>query len=172
MSTDARGDRKAQPRNELAGALRAGTTLAMATRDDWGEESFTITLKVDQERANDAGVSNFDVALASAAAMNGATLTKLREGDQEIPVVLRLRMEDRAQIGDVQSLIVTAGIGNGSAMLRQVSHLRYGAETEKLRRRDHFRTVTIGAYPVPGALSNVPGALSRTMPPFGAFGLT
>jgi multidrug efflux pump subunit AcrB len=127
--------------------------IAMGTRDDWGEESFTIKLKVDQERANDAGVSNFDVALASAAAMNGATLTKLREGDQEIPVVLRLRMEDRAQIGDVQSLIVTAGIGNGSAMLRQVSNLRYGTETEKLRRRDHFRTITIGAYPVPGALS-------------------
>ncbi|HEX6465080.1 MAG TPA: efflux RND transporter permease subunit, partial [Vicinamibacterales bacterium] len=126
--------------------------IARGTRDDWGEESFMITLKVDRERANDAGVSNFDVALASAAAMNGATLTKLREGDKEIPVVLRLRMEDRAQIGDVQSLIVTAGIGDGSATLRQVSNLRYDTETEKLRRRDHFRTVTIGAYPVPGAL--------------------
>jgi multidrug efflux pump subunit AcrB len=136
---------------EVKGLFRAIPTT-MGTRDDWGEESFTITLKVDQERANDAGVSNFDVALASAAAMNGATLTKMREGDQEIPVVLRLRMEDRAQIGDVQSLIVTAGAGNGRAMLRQVSNLQYGTETEKLHRRDHFRTITIAAFPVPGAL--------------------
>jgi len=61
-------------------------------------------------------------------------------------------MEDRAQIGDVQSLIVTAGAGNGRAMLRQVSNLTYGTETEKLRRRDHFRTITVATFPVPGAL--------------------
>ena len=121
-------------------------------RDDWGEENFTIKLKVDQERAGDAGVSNLDVAIASASAMNGMQLTTLREGDQEIPVVLRLRLEDRALISDVQSLNVTSVSGGGQATLRQVSDLSYGTETEKLRRRDHFLTITVATFPVPGAL--------------------
>ena len=137
---------------ENAKRIFAQIPNARGVRDDWGEESFTVKLKVDQERAGDAGVSNRDVAIASASAMNGVPLTNLREGDQEIPVVLRLRLEDRALISDVQSLNVTALGGAGRAMLRQVSDLSYGTETEKLRRRDQFRTITVAAFPVPGAL--------------------
>ena len=137
---------------EEAKAIFRDVPQAMGVRDDWGEETFTVKLKVDQERANDAGVSNLDVAIASASTMNGAPLTTLREGDQQIPVVLRLRMEDRAQITDVQSLFVTSAAGAGSAMLRQVSNIEYGTETEKIRRRDQFRTITVATFPVPGAL--------------------
>ena len=139
---------------EEAKAIFRAVPIAMGVRDDWGEESFTVKLKVDQERANDAGVSNLDVAIASASAMNGLPLTTLREGDQEIPVVLRLRLEDRAFVTDVQSLKVTSVTGGGAAMLRQVSDVEYGTETEKLRRRDQFRTVTVAAFPVPGALAS------------------
>src|SRR5262249_18699774 len=119
---------------EKAKAVFRAAPAAMGTRDDWGEETFAVKLAVDQERANDAGISNLDVAAASASTMNGEPLTTLREGDQEIPVVLRLRMEDRAQISDVQSLFVQALQGPGRAMLRQVSSIHYGTETEKIRR--------------------------------------
>ncbi len=158
---------------EQAKAVFRSVPIASGVRDDWGEESFTVKLKVDQERANDAGVSNLDVAVASASSMNGLPLTTLREGDQQIPVVLRLRLEDRALITDVQGLNVTSVTGGGSAMLRQVSNLAYGTETEKLRRRDQFRTITVATFPVPGALpSEVMNAaraglaqLQASMPP-------
>jgi len=158
---------------EHAKAVFRSVPIASGVRDDWGEESFTVKLKVDQDRANHAGVSNLDVAVASASSMNGLPLTTLREGDQQIPVVLRLRLEDRALITDVQSLNVTSVTGSGSAMLRQVSDLAYGTETEKLRRRDQFRTITVATFPVPGALpSEVMNAaragltaLTQTMPP-------
>jgi multidrug efflux pump subunit AcrB len=138
-------------------------------RDDWGEESFTVKLKVDQARANDAGVSNLDVAVASASTLNGAPLTTLREEDQLIPVVLRLRMEDRSQISDIQSLYVTSLSGPGRAMLRQVSSIAYGSQTEKIRRRDQFRTITVAAFPVPGALpSEVMNAARPALAAFAA----
>jgi multidrug efflux pump subunit AcrB len=137
---------------EDAKAILRDVPIARGIRDDWGQETFTVKLKVDQVRANDAGISNLDVAVASASAMNGAPLTTLREDDQQIPVVLRLRMEDRSQLSDVQSLIVTSVSGPGRAMLRQVSDIEQATETEKLRRRDQFRTVSVGAFPVPGAL--------------------
>ncbi len=158
---------------EQAKAIFRAVPVAMEVRDDWGEETFTVKLKVDQDRANDAGISNMDVAVASAAAMNGAPLTTLREGDQRIPVVLRLRMEDRARLTDVQSLVISSLSGSGRATLRQVSSVGYGMETEKIRRRDQFRTVTVGAFPIPGALSTEVmdaarsglTALSSSMPP-------
>jgi multidrug efflux pump subunit AcrB len=150
---------------EQAKAIFRAVPLAMGVRDDWGEDTFTVKLKVDQDRANDAGVSNLDIAVASASAMNGAPLTTLREGDQRIPVVLRLRMEDRARLTDVQSLVISSLSGSGHAMLRQVSSVEYGMETEKIRRRDQFRTITVGAFPVPGALSTevMDAARSRLM---------
>ncbi|HSL21248.1 MAG TPA: efflux RND transporter permease subunit [Vicinamibacterales bacterium] len=146
---------------EQAKAIFRAIPTAMAVRDDWGEDTFAVRLKVDQERANDAGVSNLDVAVASASTMNGAPLTTLREGDEEIPVVLRLRMEDRAQISDVQSLFVTSVSGPGRAMLRQVSNVEYATETEKIRRRDQFRTVTVATAPVPGTLPSEVMNLAR-----------
>jgi multidrug efflux pump subunit AcrB len=160
----------------LAGQAKSifrAVPLAMGVRDDWGEETFTVRLKVDQNRANQVGVSNLDIAVASASAMNGAPLTTLRDGDQRIPVVLRLRMEDRARLTDVQSLVVSSLSGSGRAMLRHVSGVEYGMETEKIRRRNQFRTVTVGAFPIPGALSTDVmnaarpdlDALAASMPP-------
>ena len=146
---------------EQAKAIFRAIPTATGVRDDWGEETFTVKLKVDQARANDAGVSNLDVAVASASAMNGATLTTLREGDQQIPVVLRLRMEDRAQISDVQSLFVTSVSGSGRAMLRQVSRIEYSTEPERIRRRDQFRTITVATVPAPGTLSSEVMAQAR-----------
>lgn len=137
---------------EEAKAIFRDVPEMMGVRDDWGEDTFAVKLKVDQAHANEAGVSNLDIAVASASAMNGAPLTTLREGDQRIPVVLRLRMEERARLADVQSLMIPSLSGNGRATLQQVSSLEYGTETEKIRRRDHFRTISVGGYPVPGTL--------------------
>lgn len=154
---------------EEAKAIFRAVPLARGVRDDWGEESFTVKLKVDQVRANDASISNLDVAVASASAMNGAPLTTLREDDQQIPVVLRLRMEDRAQLTDVQSLVVSSVSGQGSAILRQVSDIEHTTETEKLRRRDQFRTISVAAFAVPGALpSEVMNAAREPLARFGA----
>ena len=85
--------------------------------------------------------------------MNGIPLTTLREGDQQIPVVARLRLEERAQIADVQNLYVTSVVGRRPARCcARCRDLEYGTETEKIRRRNQFRTITVATFPVPGAL--------------------
>src|SRR5262249_37746772 len=65
--------------------------IAARVRDDWGAESFTVGLRTDSDRAQMAGVSNLDVAAASATATSGHAVTSLREDDKQIPVVARLR---------------------------------------------------------------------------------
>src|SRR6185369_2402891 len=80
------------------------TSIADRVRNDWGEESFAVRLKTDSERANNAGLTNYDVAMASQSAMSGHQVTLLRESDKQIPVVAKLRMEERAQLGDLKNL--------------------------------------------------------------------
>jgi len=61
------------------------------------------------------------VAASSATGISGRQVTALREGDKQIPVVTRLRMEERAQLADVQNLYVYSTQGRQKAPLRQVS---------------------------------------------------
>jgi multidrug efflux pump subunit AcrB len=138
------------------------TTIAERVRDDWGDESFAVHLKTDPDRANIAGLTNHDVAMASLSATHGKEVTTLREGDKQIPVVARLRMEERAQLGDLRNLYVYAGEGTQKVLLRQVASTEYGMQTEKIRSRNQFRTITISTLPAEGRLASE--VMSRARP--------
>ncbi|HEX6100501.1 MAG TPA: efflux RND transporter permease subunit [Thermoanaerobaculia bacterium] len=125
---------------------------ATRVRDDWGDESMVLRLDIDSDRANFAGITNYDVANSSASAINGRAVTQLRDGDTLIPVVVRLRPEERAKLTDVQNLYVASQNSTTRVPLGQVSKIEYGMETEKIRRRNQFRTITVSAFPAGDAL--------------------
>ncbi len=85
--------------------------------------------------------------------MNGCQVATLREGDKQIPIVARLRIEERAQLGDVQNLYVYSSQGDAEgAAPASISTLDYGMQTEKILRRNQFRTITVSAFPAEGVL--------------------
>lgn len=137
---------------ERVKAVLRDIPTAERVRDDWGAEAFTVKLEVDPDRANLAGVTNLDVAQSSVVAMNGAKVSSLREGDRQIPIVTRLRADERARLGDLENLYVSAQRSTTKVPLRQVSRLTYSLKTEKIRRRNQFRTITVAAFPVSGVL--------------------
>jgi multidrug efflux pump subunit AcrB len=100
--------------------------------------------------------------MASLSATHGKEVTTLREGDKQIPVVARLRMEERAQLGDLRNLYVYAGEGTQKVLLRQVASTEYGMQTEKIRSRNQFRTITISTLPAEGRLASE--VMSRARP--------
>jgi multidrug efflux pump subunit AcrB len=138
---------------QVAGIFRNIPT-AVRVRDNWGPESFAVRLRTDSDKANLSGLTNYDVAAASASAMSGARVGVLREGDEEIPVVARLRMDERAQLSDIRSLYVYAGQGSQKVPLQSISSIAYEMQTEKLQRRNQFRTITVSAFPGAGVLSS------------------
>ncbi|MGZ3440456.1 MAG: efflux RND transporter permease subunit, partial [Polyangia bacterium] len=121
-------------------------------RDDWGAQTFTVKLEVDPDRANLAGVTNLDVAMSSAVAMNGLAVSTLREGDRQIPIVARLRAEERARLEDIQNLYINSAGGTQKVPVGQASRIAYHLQTEKLRRRNQFRTITVSCFPTAGVL--------------------
>jgi multidrug efflux pump subunit AcrB len=134
--------------------LYRATPLAERIRDNWGSENLVARIKIDADRANLAGVSNYDVAAASAVGMNGYQVGTLREGDKQIPIKARLVMGERARLADLGNLYVYSSKGSQKVPLGLISSLHYGMETEKIQRRQQFRTIEVSCYPAPGMLAS------------------
>src|ERR1700722_1707554 len=105
--------------------------------------------------------------------MNGYQVTTLRDGDKQIPVVARLRSDERAKLDDVNNLYVYSRTGTQKVPLRQISDVQYSLRNEVIRRRNQFRTITVSAAPQAGVLASEImtklkpqlDELSATMPP-------
>src|SRR5216684_801018 len=140
---------------------------AARVHNDWDEESATVRLEIDPDRANLAGVTNSDVASSTTAALSGITVATLREGQKQIPVVARLRMEERAQLSDIQNLYVYSAQSTQKVPLVQISSIKNDLESQRIRRQEHFRTISVECAPAAGALSSE--ILSAAMPKLLAF---
>jgi multidrug efflux pump subunit AcrB len=121
-------------------------------RDDWGAETFSVELKVDPDRANLAGVTNVDVALSSVTAMNGYPVSQMYDDHRQIPILARMRSQERAELSDIENLYVSSSRSQVKIPLRQVSRIGYRLQTEKIRRRDQFRAITVACFPTAGTL--------------------
>ena len=130
------------------------TPVARRVRNEWQSESSQVSLSIDPARANLAGISNYDVANSATGALSGVPVTTLQDGDRNIPVVARLRMDERAQLSDVQNLYVYGQQTNTKIPLVQVSNIANTLETERIIRLDHFRSMSIFAWPAPGHIAS------------------
>jgi multidrug efflux pump len=122
-------------------------------RDSWGADNFTLTLQVDADRASAASVTHQDVGNSTGTALAGTRVGTLQEGDHQLPIALRLRASERQRLSDVGNLYVYSGRDpNVKVPLRQISELALSDATAKILRRNHVRTITVGAYPAAGSL--------------------
>jgi multidrug efflux pump subunit AcrB len=131
-------------------------------RDDWFPDNVQQRIQIDPDRANVAAITNADVAEASTAAMSGARVGVFKEGDKDIPIVARLRMEDRAQLADIKNIYVYSSQTNNRVPLRSIATVGNSLETGRVRRREHFRTISIMCYPEPGVLAS--DVLNQVLP--------
>lgn len=141
--------------------LRA-SPVAERTRNEWGEENTQVALTVDPDRANLAGITNMDVANSSTAGISGTTVSVLQEGQKQIPIVARMRMDERAQLSDIQNLYVYASQDSSKVPLMQVSTVGHELVTSRIVRLEQFRTMNVRSFPAAGHLSSE--VLKEAMP--------
>ena len=162
---------------QVSDALRSAPAAARV-RNEWDAESTHVSLNVDPDRANLAGITNMDVANSATSAMSGVPVTALQDGDRNIPVVARLKMDERARLSDIQNLYVYGSQSSTKIPLVQISDIENSMSTDRIVRLDHFRSMSIYAFPAPGHLTSeittiaVPKLkeLEKTLPP--GYGLT
>jgi len=123
-------------------------------RDDWFPDNVQLQVQIDPDRANVVGITNADVASASSAAISGTQVGVFKEGNKNIPVVARLRMQERGQVADIKNLYVYSSQTNNRVPLLSVANVEHIMQTGRIARREHFRTISILCYPQPGVLAS------------------
>ena len=133
--------------------------VATRVRDDWGASGLHLEVRADPTRASLSGVTEQDIADASGGGVSGRVVGVMRDGDTQIPIVARLRLEDRARLDDLQSLYVYSSQGPQRVPLGQVATIVPRLEPVVLRRRNQFPCITVSCFPTEGRLAaDVDGA--------------
>lgn len=120
--------------------------------DTWGVEGFQVTLDIDEEKANLAGVTNSNVADTLNAYYSGLRLSTFREGDHEIPVYFRLSPDERKDLSGIDAAYVEGQ--NGKLPLNSIARATPTWQPVKIERRDMNRTIEIKAEVEDGVSGN------------------
>jgi multidrug efflux pump subunit AcrB len=128
--------------------------FALRIRDDWGVDSFQTIFKLDQDRAAAAGVTARDLEASTAAAIDGYSVSVFREGDKQLPVLARLRMDERNRLSRLEDLYVYSSEGARHVPLTQIATIERKFEPARIRRFNQFRTITVSCFPATGSLAS------------------
>ncbi len=120
--------------------------------DSWGVEGFQISLDIDEEKANLAGVSNSNVADTLNAYYSGLRLSTFREGDHTIPVYFRLAADQRKDLSGIDTAYVEGQ--NGKLPLNSIAKAIPSWQPVKIERRDMNRTIEVKAEVEDGVSGN------------------
>ena len=109
-----------------------------------------INIQIDRDRANREGISTAQIGSEFRTAILGKEATKYRDGEDEIPVVIRLQEDQRANINAVDNLNITFRDMNMGGILRSVpmtalADVKYTNTYAGIRRKDQERMVTISS---------------------------
>ncbi|MEM7616866.1 MAG: efflux RND transporter permease subunit, partial [Pseudomonadota bacterium] len=118
--------------------------------DDWGMKRRKLVIKVDQNRAKRAGVTNSDIASSLNTVLSGIETTDYREDNDVIPIILRSSITNRNNIDKLDGLIIYSQSSNDSVPLKQVADIELVFENAIIKRRDRMRTITIRTMHYPG----------------------
>lgn len=117
------------------------------TRDphlDWNEQSPSVRLVVDQDRARALGLNVQDIGQTLQTLLSGVTVTSVRDGTERVDVVARAVPGERVDLGRIGDLSIAAR-GGVAVPLSQVARIEYGHEDPILWRRNRDLTMTVRA---------------------------
>ena len=113
-------------------------------RDDWVLGKTELRVRVDGQEAALHGVAERDVGLALRAAFDGLEATTYRDGDEDVPVIVRYAEAPRHDLSWIERTRVPSTLG-GMVPLADVAHIETTRAVDAIRRYKGSRTVTITA---------------------------
>ncbi len=120
-----------------------GYTSTQNIKDDWGPKIKKFIIDIDQEKANRAGITNQDIAISMQTALNGFNAGDFRDGEDNIPIMMRSRGSLDLDAEQLNGLNIFAQKSGKSVPLVQVATLIPDWQYAKIKRRDLYRTMSI-----------------------------
>lgn len=125
--------------------------LVWDVHDSWGVQGLQFDVDVKEDAANMAGVTNNSLARTLSTYYDGQYLTTFREGDKQIPVMLRLPPDQRQSVNTIKTAYVEGE--NGKVPLEAIAKLDVERAPLLITRYQRERMLGIQARPEPGLLA-------------------
>jgi len=116
---------------------------------NWNEQTPSIRLELDQDRARALGLTPQDLSQNLATLISGYTITQVRDGTEKIDVVARAAASERADLGHIADLTIVSRNGV-PVTLGQVAKISYEHEEPILWRRNRDMSITVRSDVVDG----------------------
>ena len=130
------------------GDLIAASPNAAVIRTDWQQRVPRLVPEYNRDRARWSNVTRDDIARTTKHAYEGRDIGLYREGDDLMPIVLRLVEEERQAVDGLLELQVFPELGTDPVPLGQVTDgVRIEWVDDMIWRRDRRRTIKLQANP-------------------------
>lgn len=114
-------------------------------KDDWGPKSKKFVVQINQTLAQNAGVTNKDIATSLQTVLDGFKTGSYREDDKSIPIIMRGDQAQQISLEEVQTLNVYAQNTGKSVPLSQVAQVLTRWQYAKIKRFDIDRTINVSS---------------------------
>ena len=103
-------------------------------------------LHIRKDKASLNGLSVRDIAVTAQVALKGYVATKFKEkeGQEDVDIRVRLRLEDRTNLGNIRRLLIHSPLGMDIAM-SEVAYLTKGSGPTEIKRIDQQRSIVVTA---------------------------
>ncbi|WP_298922151.1 efflux RND transporter permease subunit [uncultured Roseobacter sp.] len=108
---------------------------------DWGNKTVKVVIDVDQDKAREFGVTSKDISNVMESYFSGTQYSTFREGDEQIPIVLRANERSRDSVEDLTNLTIEAG--GQLISIDQIANFRPKFEFSEIRRENQVRRIVI-----------------------------
>lgn len=116
---------------------------SVGIKQDWENKVLSLQVEIDQIRARRAGVTSQNVADSLQAFYAGRQVSIYREGDSQIPIIVRGTEEIRHSLSSLSEIQVFVQEKNNFISLDQVAELKASWQFSKIKRVDQQRTMTV-----------------------------
>ncbi|UBM62707.1 efflux RND transporter permease subunit [Candidatus Sulfidibacterium hydrothermale] len=114
--------------------------------DDWGPKIKKLTVKINEDKAQRAGLTNMDIAMALNAGLSGFKVDNFREKDKSIPIYVKAKNSDKYDIEKIESYNIFSPVTRKNVQLSHVAKVVVDWQFAKIIRKDLKRTTTVGSY--------------------------
>lgn len=132
--------------SELVKQKMNATTGTKNISDNWGNKIKKFVVDIDQDKAQRAGLSNQDIAISLRTSLSGFNSGSFRDGEDNIPIMLRNEDSQDQDARDLGSVNIYAQGSGANVPLVQVANVVPDWQVAKILRRNLYRTITISCY--------------------------
>ncbi|UWQ95203.1 efflux RND transporter permease subunit [Rhodobacteraceae bacterium M385] len=129
--------------DEAMARMVSASDNIISPRHDWRERELVLRPVYAEDRAQDAGISRSEITEMMQFASEGLSAGTFREGDRQIPIVLRGPQDGSIALTDY---LLYSDSGNGFVPMHQViDGFTFEPQDTLVHRRDRANVITVGA---------------------------